>query len=287
MSDDRLLLAAPARFMGESAASWIHRICAAHATSIHWFRRHYALPAGCDFDLDLGEAEWTRILEGTPFCSEWVFDLEYVRALQVAELWTNFQHWMRRRPYRWCSACFAADKEPYFRRSWRFGPPLCAVHGTVLHSSCPACHRVPDLTRAPRARHLNMAFCQHCGHWLADVPAIQVPRKERSALDVVRDKFGAAVNSVPQRHLPHPLGMLDWRLYESHIRTESLVIDARQFARPDTVRSWVRFRKGSRSRTVLAAALVLVRRELHAMRRAEHDKKVSAGSPTPEQEQQT
>lgn len=279
MTTNPTLLATPVPFIDESPMSWILRICALHACSVSWMRRHFGLPPMCDFDLDLGEEDWSRVLQETGFTSDWLPSIDYTRALKSVGAWENYCARYRSEPYRWCPTCFFFDKVPYYRRSWRFGTWHCTVHGCLLRACCPSCGERPEPSQTSRRVILSLAYCQYCGNALAANAEVDESRAGLQEylgryVDEMRGEFRQRIRAIKgeeplaSRYL-HPWLVLP----RARKRSSSLALAAKQFANPSWSlpgsRRWSGgFDRGSRGRTRLAAALVLFRRELRAMKSA-------------------
>jgi len=68
-----------------------------------------------------------------------------------------------------CPICLAADKEPYFRKSWRVAfNTVCSTHQCMLHDRCPHCgqgvafHR-NDMRHAKYIATVSLKECHNCG----------------------------------------------------------------------------------------------------------------------------
>lgn len=79
----------------------------------------------------------------------------------------------------YCSACLAADKEPYFRRKWRVAfYTFCPVHRGMLNDCCPACGAAVLYYRRDFGRSIDEAggicLCYRCQFDLRTVPQAPV-----------------------------------------------------------------------------------------------------------------
>jgi len=70
----------------------------------------------------------------------------------------------------YCPRCLAADRNPYFRLSWRLAWHTgCATHGISLRDHCPHCEG-PVLVHRHRAESSSLAECALCGGDLRVTP---------------------------------------------------------------------------------------------------------------------
>ncbi|HEY0974649.1 MAG TPA: TniQ family protein [Solimonas sp.] len=75
-----------------------------------------------------------------------------------------FHRLRTRHGLQFCPACLATDREPYYRRDWRFAFSfLCVEHGVYLRDAC-LCG-APVVTH--KAPELKLSMCHRCGEPLA------------------------------------------------------------------------------------------------------------------------
>ena len=283
-----VLHATPKPFIDESFASWLQRICTRHACSMHWLTRFLRLPVGGDPDLSIRIENMPRLAETTGMAADWHFLVAYLELMTAQPEHKHTHKTLKSRTYRWCPTCFFLDREPYFRLSWRFGPPKCLVHGTLLLSRCGSCGTGANLGRTSYlGSGLNMAHCHHCGQWLGMVPVSDVCQGRSRALwtpfvDIgigdIRREFTERIQAVRSENqsrlsaLTSLPGKRSWSIAQIfRTRQPVLRLDSWQFAMPDLVKSprrkWSsQIPRGTPARTMLAAALLMIRTEVRSSR---------------------
>lgn len=293
-----VLHATPKPFVDECFASWLQRICSRHGCSMEWLIRHIGLPLHYDFDLDLRAEHFLRIQEVTGMAAEWSFLL--CDATRARENWNRYAPYRLVHRCRWCPQCFFNDREPYYRRSWRFGRGRCAVHGTPLVDQCPRCQTILSLRATfHRSAAINLAHCRCCGHWLAKACDAQTPSSRVTHppfVDMARqrllDQLTTQVQSVrrasrtgePSELSGHSLFFPTGRESEQELfptasrkpsHVPALLLDEGQFVDPARARTWRKWSsavpRGSALRSIMAAALLMVRAELHSTRAQQAD----------------
>lgn len=279
----RRLHATPPPFVDESVFSWFQRICTRHGCSMTWLREYLGIPARCDLDLDLGESQWEQVFAATGYREQWDFMLTLSLISNDVEVRRRRRAGLQRPTYRWCPACFHSDHEPYFRRSWRFGRTQCHVHLGSLLQECPQCGKAINLNLTQHLRALNLGHCLQCHAWLGSPPDIgkkqmrkraQWPVGGRVVTDEFRSEFRRRVQDVLGANSNPELTQFDWYA-GGPARASVLLIDARQFVKPDGLAEryvkWSeRIPRGTPGRTILAAALSLLRAERRATVAKQH-----------------
>ena len=78
-----------------------------------------------------------------------------------------------------CPICLVADREPYFRKSWRVSfNTVCTIHNCMLHDRCPHCgygvafHR-NDMRHAQYVTTTSLKECHDCGFDLSESLSIR------------------------------------------------------------------------------------------------------------------
>jgi hypothetical protein len=106
-----------------------------------------------------------------------------------------------------CPICLAADKEPYFRKSWRVAfNTVCSTHQCMLHDRCPHCgHGVAihrnDMRHMEYVSTVSLRECHHCGFDLSKSPSIKV--------DYANQEVGQFLSNLTQKLLKHSLGQVE------------------------------------------------------------------------------
>ncbi|MDO8714345.1 MAG: TniQ family protein [Polynucleobacter sp.] len=106
-----------------------------------------------------------------------------------------------------CPECLAADKEPYFRKSWRVAfNVICTRHKCMLHDRCPHCgcgvafHR-NDMRHAQYVTIVSLKECHQCGFDLSRSQAIR-PKYESKAI-------GKFIGNLSQKLFDGTLGQVE------------------------------------------------------------------------------
>lgn len=291
---DGFLHAAPRPFVDEAFASWMQRVCARHACSLNWLTRYLQMAAVDDLDLNLRPKHLARLTEVTGSLEDWGFWALYREsARRRSDVHLNRKA-LAQRSYRWCPACLASDKDPYFRLAWRFGAESCFVHGTPLTTECHGCGHHPNLNVTVHRTALDLSHCQYCGSWLGEDTPVR-PTKARAQwlkelepgiVATERDltkrlkavkrslfppkkgkKKGPEQPPAPKKRKPlSPIWEIK-REYRPERDELTLVLDGRQFHEPmDGARKkWsASIPRGSKARSVMAAALQMVRMQKRA-----------------------
>lgn len=288
MMHNGVLHATPKPFIDESFASWLQRICTRHACSMHWLTQFLGLPVRGDPDLGIRIEHMPRLAETTGMATDWHFLVAHLDLLKAHPEHGIIHKILKSRTYRWCPTCFFLDRDPYFRRSWRFGPPKCLVHGTRLLSRCGWCGAGANLGRTSYlGGSLNMGHCHHCGQWLGMAPVSDLRQSESRApwrllvdIDIrdIRREFAERIQVVRSNDhsrfsaLASLPGELPWSISRSYrVRQPALRLDSWHFAKPDRLRSVRRkwssqIPRGTSARTMLAAALLMIRAEVRTSR---------------------
>jgi hypothetical protein len=271
-----MLYATPTPLRGESVASWFQRICQRHDCSMGWLLKHLGIPIHFDLDLDLQERHLQNI-SATTGIGKGRSGQQLRTSGREERLKARLQN-LKSLRYRWCAQCLFQDREPYFRLRWRFGPARCEIHDCLLTSACPHCGHAPQFQITWHFRALGMNHCQACKAWLAQEKGeVNIKDAEGSSWQIayrrkLRAAFQARVSAICA-HTPFEGGEPhDWLCHRPQT-TSPLVADASQiFDRQEMdipYRKWsARVPRGSGTRIVLAAALILLRRERHAWTRA-------------------
>jgi hypothetical protein len=265
-----LLHAAPAAIPDESPNSWIQRICFAHQYSLSRFKCALHLHTSLmDFDVQLGEADWNRILVAAyaPLTTCAIGRQELINCKQARNPDRLLLGSARAPQYRWCSMCLESDEQPYFRWWWRLSDAsFCNDHGCDLSEVCGVCGGGVSLTSAlmvvgsARSPVFNLALCQHCGVPLMGPPVDQVKLfsarrgtwgTQRFLVDEPSERISGSGDGVRRPTL---------QITASNF-TPSLQSSGRAGrGRKKWSQSIPRYRKAERSK--LAYALCLIRREL-------------------------
>lgn len=172
------LLASPEPFLDESPASWVQRISGAHQYPLSVLSQVTNIyPRQADWDYHVTNDSWSTLLSlanaGTNTCGEARFALNTLRLRLPLR---RHLFLVRERPcYRWCSACFSTDLEPYLRWHWRLAASTrCHVHRCQLEERCQWCKSPLNVTRAVlvSGRASDLSICARCGMPLATGEAL-------------------------------------------------------------------------------------------------------------------
>ncbi len=275
-----MLYATPIPMRFESVASWFQRICQRHGCSIGRLGKHLGIPAHLDLDLDLKEKHWRNIVAETGIGRSAVCQGKFVvEGVSTSASKREIQE-LKGRKWRWCAVCLAQDREPHFRRHWRFGADRCTTHKRVLASACPHCGHSPTFNMTWHLRSLSMGHCPQCQGWLGQFLS-SAPLNLEDVLDARekhlrehRESFGPRVEAIKAGRPLEDGSPSDWLKSGSGRQLprplfadadDKLIWGPSERSRP----KWsTLLPRGCRGRVVLAGALVLLRSERNEWRAA-------------------
>lgn len=152
----------------ESRASWIQRLCGDHQYTFSQLTEATGLKAWrMDWDKTLQSSGWERLMRMADIDRDELLQTEWLMHLDqdIRGGFSVFFH--ETKPcYRWCGACFEADRTPHLRWYWRLACIReCWTHGTPLNEKCQVCGFpfVVDQARLTRRCTLTLAECPRCG----------------------------------------------------------------------------------------------------------------------------
>lgn len=181
-----VLPARPVLFPDELLSSWFVRLARANALKVQELltlisgTRRSLMGRDLDALIDPSFADTLARLSGVPatVLSAKTFDAQRTDLTAIEQPKSGTRRWIlpmasrdRRPTGAWlqlCVACLRDDPTPYIRQRWRYAfVTTCAVHGTVLITSCPHCGAPFDFTAhdigIPRAeRIVSVSECSGC-----------------------------------------------------------------------------------------------------------------------------
>lgn len=172
----------PKRFAGELFSSWLWRLANAMQIAPAKFIRDMPGLNLADIDRDIAPATLERLAQrtgqtfrhlaaGTIYPAfeaaddSWEASVESVLLYDGRFLWqrdSNVYRNKRLNLLHFCPLCLKSDKQPYFRRRWRFRlDVVCLEHGCLLHDGCYQCGTAIDLLTQPKNK--AQPRCITCG----------------------------------------------------------------------------------------------------------------------------
>lgn len=164
----------PAPLPCESLTSWIQRVCQVYDLTFRRFHETFGTQHILDADLCMTSKDVIRIAQmcRLPMSSFELLRICFCKFSEKPALRHLLLLQENRLPlYRFCIACWAADRTPFLRLEWRFKAwAHCPVHRTPLNDKCPHCQKPLAMHRAvlggtvdPAPVH-NLAICLYCRH---------------------------------------------------------------------------------------------------------------------------
>jgi hypothetical protein len=180
------LLSAPPSFPDESPASWIQRVCQAHAVTYRDLLSHLGIPHVTDPDVRLPVEHLGHIGRGTNVPEQQLQLLSQTfsssepallrrNRLQNLLCFDNNGQAM----YRYCPRCLLMPPAPYLRVAWRFVDWVwCPTHRTAMLDYCCRCHArllsvQPSLRLPPDGVYPDISICRRCGESLSSAKALR------------------------------------------------------------------------------------------------------------------
>jgi hypothetical protein len=116
---------------------------------------------------------------------------------------------MNQKPiYKYCPACLASDRIPYFRQSWRLASTyICPLHRLILRDSCHQCNQRIDLSCcSPKSieqdRSRCLLFCNRCGTSLGESPSNAIAREFLSDVFFRQEQIENLIRSTSSYWIP-------------------------------------------------------------------------------------
>lgn len=195
----------PKRFAGELFSSWLWRLAGAMQIAPAKFIRDVLGVRLTDIDRDIAPATLERLAQRTgqtfrhlaagTICP--AFDAADDRSeAGIEAVLLHDGRFLRQRGdnshrnkrlhlLHFCPLCLKADKQPYFRRMWRFSLDIvCLEHGCLLHDGCRQCGAPIDLLAQPKGK--ARPRCTSCGTSLRDSKTVPAPE-----LTIMQDRLHA------------------------------------------------------------------------------------------------
>lgn len=110
--------------------------------------------------------------------------------------------------YKYCPACLASDRIPYFRQSWRLASTyICPLHRMILRDSCHECKQRINLSLcSPKSieqdRSRCLLFCNRCGTSLGESPCNPIQRQFLSDVFFRQEQIENLIRSTSSYWIP-------------------------------------------------------------------------------------